>query len=130
MIADTSFIIDVIRGDKKAVEKVKELEDENEVLKLSSATVFELYTGVVRSDKPEEEKEKILNVIDSRHIVEADDIVMERAGRTHGRLIIDGNRKGAFDCIIASTAQVHEETILTRNKKDFDTIGDVRVTTY
>lgn len=130
MIVDTSFIIDLIRGDDAAIEKAKELEEENGVLKLSAATVFELYTGVARSDKPSDEKEKVLRTIGSKQVVEADHRTMEKGGRIHGNLINKGQRVGAFDCIIAATAQLQEEELLTGNEEDFERIPMLDIRTY
>lgn len=130
MILDTSFLIDLIQGDKKAEEKAEELENKFVSEKISSTTVFELYTGIIRSDKPPEEKKKVLNVLNSKEVIEADKNIMERAGKIHGNLINQGERVGSFDCMIAATAISLEEPLLTRNKKDFEKIDLVELESY
>lgn len=130
MILDTGFLIDLIQSDDRAMEKAEELEKSTEQLKISAATLFELYTGVVRSDKPEEEKEKVLEVIGSKPVVEGDASVMRRGGRIHGNLINKGERIEAFDCIIASAALNEGESVLTDNEKHFSKIDNLEVRTY
>ncbi|MFP4185691.1 MAG: PIN domain-containing protein [Thermoplasmata archaeon] len=130
MILDTCFIIDLIEGDEGAVQKAEELEKSNQSMTLSSATVFELFTGVTRCDKPEEEKEKILEVIESKRVVEADKNIMKKSGKLHGDLIEKGDRISAFDCMIGTTAVIEGEPILTRNKKEFDRIHGITVKQY
>ena len=56
MIQDTSFLIDVLRGDDDAETVLELLERENRPEKVSSIASLELYEGVQRSNKPEDEK--------------------------------------------------------------------------
>lgn len=130
MIVDTCFIIDLIEGDDGAVQKAEELESSNSTVTLSSATVFELFTGVARCDKPQKEKDKILEVIASKNVVEADKKIMEKAGRLHGKLISQGTRISAFDCIVGATSIIAEEPILTRNTKGFSRMSEITVKEY
>ena len=130
MILDTCFIIDLIEGDKAAVQRAKELERSNKTITLSSATVFELFTGVIRSNKPEKEKEKVLEIIESKSVIEADKKIMKKSGKLHGKMIKKGTRISAFDCIIGATAVIEEEPILTRNTKEFSRISEITVKEY
>jgi predicted nucleic acid-binding protein len=41
------------------MQKAEKLEEQNASLKVSSATIFELYTGIERSEKPERQKTKV-----------------------------------------------------------------------
>jgi predicted nucleic acid-binding protein len=42
MIADTSFIIDVMNGDHDAIQKAKLLQPENSPISVTSVSIFEL----------------------------------------------------------------------------------------
>lgn len=46
MILDTSFLVDLMRGDEAAVENAQELEENLVQQRLSPMTLFELYYGV------------------------------------------------------------------------------------
>lgn len=129
MILDTNFLIDLIQGDGDAMQKAEELEEQNVSLKVSSATIFELYTGIERSDKPERQKRKVREVIDSKKVVSNDKKISSKAGRIHGKLINRGERIQSFDTIIAATAIQEQEKILT-NDEDFGKINKVEVENY
>lgn len=130
MILDTDFLVNLIQGDKEAHRKAEELEEKDIQQKISTATVFELYNGVVRADKPEEEKQKVMKVVDSKQELDATSEIMKKAGKIHGKQINKGKRLPSFDTIIGATAIVHEETLLTRDKTDFQRIKGVNIQTY
>jgi predicted nucleic acid-binding protein len=119
VLLDTSFLIDLMNGDQGAVEKARELESEFVQQRLSSMTLFELYYGVTRSGQSESEREKVRNVLSSKPVHPADTAVMQKAGRLSGQLANDGTPVGDGDVIIAATAHVVDEPVLTRNITDF-----------
>jgi tRNA(fMet)-specific endonuclease VapC len=49
VLLDTSFLIDLMNGDEDAIEKARELETGLVQQRLSSMTLFELYSGIVRA---------------------------------------------------------------------------------
>jgi len=54
---------------------------------------------------------------------------MRKAGRLSGQLVNEGNTVDDGDVIIAATADVVDEPVLTRNLKDFERL-DVETETY
>ena len=90
MIEDTSFIIDVLHGDPDALQYLTLIENANRPEKVSSITVLELYEAVPQLAIPEQRQRKILDVLDTRHIVDADETVMRKAGKISGELIARG----------------------------------------
>ena len=64
MIADTSFIIDLMRGDKAALEKLSEIVDKGLGHHIASPTVMELAVGVSIADLPKKEREKVEEIIE------------------------------------------------------------------
>ncbi|MFC5133712.1 MULTISPECIES: type II toxin-antitoxin system VapC family toxin [Haloferacaceae] len=123
MLLDTSFLIDLMNGDEDAVEKARELETELVQQRLSSMTLFELYYGIARATESEAEREKVEAVLDSKPVHPADAAVMRKAGRIAGELQNEGTPVGDGDVIIAATAEVVEEAVLTRNVDDFERLG-------
>ncbi|QSG11940.1 PIN domain containing protein [Halapricum desulfuricans] len=130
MIQDTSFIIDLLRGDENAKRLLNIVEKEARPQKLSSVTVLELYEGVVRSQTPETKRERVLEILETKHVVNADHIVMRKAGKLSGELIDDGERIEREDCIIAATALLNDEPVITRNAKHFGRIDGLEVRSY
>ena len=130
MIIDTTFVLDVWDGDERAIDRLELLERERIQQRFSAVTVFELHHGVVRSNKPESEKRRVLDVLQSKPIVSANERIMAKAGRLHGETINSGRRIGQSDCIIAATAIICDEPVLTRNVDHFDRIDDVEIRSY
>ena len=129
MLLDTAFFIDLMTGDKDAVEKAREPEPDLVQQRLSTMTLFELYYGAARSNQSEAEREKIEHVLASKPVGPADTAVMRKAGRLSSELMDDGNAFRDGDVIIGATADVLEEPVLTRNVDDFERLG-VDVETY
>lgn len=91
--------------------------------------LFELYYGIARSDGPEEEQEKVKDVLSSKSFHPADATVTQKAGRRPGQLANEGNAVADGDVIIGATAELVDEPVLTRTIDDFDRL-DVDVETY
>lgn len=130
MIQDTSFIIDLLRGTDEAEALLTVLEKESRPQKVSSITVLELYEGIMQSSVPETKQAQILDVLDSKYVVNADHAIMRKAGKLSGELITRGERIEREDCIIASTALIEDEPVVTRNVKNFNRIDDLDVRSY
>ena len=129
MLLDTAFLIDLMSGDEGAVEMARELERDLVQQRLSAMTLFELYYGIARAADSAAEREKVERVLASKPIHPADTAVMRKAGRLAGELQNDGSPVGDGDVIIAATADVVEEPVLTRNVDDFERLG-VEIETY
>lgn len=129
VLLDTSFLIDLMDGDEGAVEKAREMEQDLIQQRISSMTVFELFYGIARATDSEAEREQVEQVITSKPIHPADSPVMQKAGHLAGELQNEGTPVGDGNVIIAATAQVVEEPILTCNVSDFERLG-VDVHTY
>ena len=123
MLLDTSFLIDLMDGDPTAVEKAEEIERNLIQQRLSSMTLFELYYGVSRSDRSEQERRQVESVLASKPVHPADTAVMRKAGAFSGRLANEGSPVDDGDVVIAATADVVGEPVLTRNVADFDRLG-------
>lgn len=130
MIQDTSFIVDLLRGDDEAVALLDILERERRPQKVSSVTVLELYEGVVRSQTPATQADRILDVLDTKHVVDADHAVMRKAGRLSGELITAGEQIEREDCVIAATALLDGEAVVSRNVDHFERIDGLDVRSY
>lgn len=130
MIVDTDVLIDLMRSDERATRAVGRLESERVPLHVSSVSLFELYHGVERVDNPADRRRRIEAVLGSKRAYPADDAVMKKAGRIDGRLAAEGRAIGMGDTIIAATALVHEESVLTRNVAHFERIDGVEIESY
>ena len=125
MIADTSFIIDVMKGKKESLKKLGEVEKNDIPLNTTSITFFELWSGIEQSNKPDKEKEKIRDVLEARVLYDFDRIAGELGGRIDGKLSKKGKKVEPQDSMISGIAIRENEKILTRNTKHFNLISKV-----
>ncbi len=130
MIFDTSFLIDLMEREEKAVDKLKELEKQGEPLFTTAPTIFELHSGIARSKRTDEEKQKIMKVLLDKVILHFNTESAEKAGFIDGSLIKEGKRIGTVDSMICGIALVKNEKILTRNVKDFSKVKGIKIEPY
>ncbi|RLI00556.1 hypothetical protein DRO31_08505 [Candidatus Bathyarchaeota archaeon] len=130
MIADTCFIVDIMRNNPEAIAKAQEIEKNNTPLLVTAPTVFELNIGLSLSSKPLEEKEKIHEVLDSLPFLPLDYIASIEAGRIYGDKRKQGEIIDSQDAMIAGIARSIGEKILTRNIKHFIGIEKIAIDSY
>ena len=129
MIFDTSFLIDLMNKDPSAVLKSNSLEKNNAPCFATSISIFELVQGIVKCQKPEHEKQKILEIFASLSILSFDQDSALVAGEIHGLLSKQGIPIDAEDSMIAGIAKRYTQPILTRDKH-FRRIKDITIETY
>lgn len=130
MILDTSFLIDLMKGELEAVKRLKYLEDNKIAQNVAAPTLYELNVGITLSDKPEKEKKRVIDALTSASILVLEAESAERAGEVQGKLIKEGKMLDPEDAMIAGIALVNDETILSRNKEHFSRVADLRIETY
>lgn len=130
MIADTSFLIDLMMNETGAVAKAREIEGKGSTISVCSPSVFELYVGVALSRKPEDEKARIIDLIGSLPQLPLDFESARAAGTIYGERIREGAKMDPEDAMIAGIAKVRNEHVVTRNAKHFSGIGGVKVEIY
>ena len=130
MIADTSFIIDIMAKDPAAIRKARALEDIGLSIVIGTPTVFELFAGVALSRKPEEEKSKIITTLLSISQLSMDSPSASAGGLIYGEKMRTGRTIDPEDAMIAGIAKVNTEKILTRNTKHFSDIEGVIIENY
>ena len=130
VIEDTSFIIDLLRDNPDARAALGRIERANRPEKVATITVLELYEAVPQLNVPDDRQRQILDVLDTRHTVAADETVMRAAGKISGTLAARGETIDREDYIIGATARLADEPVITRNSAHFDRIGGLEVDTY
>ena len=79
MIADTTFLIDLMRDDESAVEKETKLEEDGIPVYLTTVSVFELYVGLNLISKRLHESRKIGRVLGNLQILPLDFVSAKEA---------------------------------------------------
>ena len=130
MIEDTSFVIDLLHDVSDAVDYLEVVEKDNRPEKVASITVLELYEAVPQLDVPDDRQQQILDVLDTRHAIPADERIMRKVGKISGELRARGEEIDREDCIIGATALLSDEPVVTRNVDHFSRIDGLAVETY
>ena len=131
MLLDTSFLIDLLRGkDKKALERAKQLDDSLESKGVASITIMELWRGAMRSQRSDNEKKKINELLTSLFQYPFQENEAKKSGEIEAELMKQGAMIDLEDIMIAGVAKVHHEPILTRNVKPFSKIQGIHVESY
>ncbi len=130
MIADTSFLVDIMKSDKDAIRKADEIEKTGNTIAVTSISIFELFVGVNLSIKQEQERNKITRILNGLSIISFD----EDSAREAGRIFAQKRRNGLVidpeDSMIAGICSRRNEILITRNIKHFQDIENVRIESY
>ncbi|MFH0836948.1 MAG: PIN domain-containing protein [Candidatus Aenigmatarchaeota archaeon] len=130
MIVDTTFVIDIMRKDEKALFRLKQLVSRGEPQIITAPTLFELYSGIMQSNKPDVEKQKVLQMLSNLIIWHFDAESAKKSGEIDGGLCREGKKIDPIDSMIAGIAIAKGERLLTRNIKDFSKIVELDIETY
>lgn len=129
MILDTNFLIDLMRHDLNAVSKLEELNKKGIPQIVTTPTLFELWSGITQSRKPDEEKKKVKEILINQTILNLDKESAEEAGQIDGMLIKQGINIEVVDSLIAGIAKTNNKKVLTRNIKHFEKTG-IKIESY
>jgi predicted nucleic acid-binding protein len=123
-IVDSDILIDVARGEADAISCLLRLE-KTSALAISAVSQMELIVGC-RNKKELKDLEKFL---DRYQILKINGPISDRAVDllsqyflSHGLLIADG--------LIAATALVHNEALITKNQRDYRFIAGLTLLPY
>jgi predicted nucleic acid-binding protein len=131
MLADTTLLIDLLKGKKEAVELVKKHEQKG--IYTTEINVFELVRGAYRTKQEDihDNLVKILVLIARLTVLPVERKASLKAGEIAGKSMNQGKIIEDTDFLIAGTALAHGiQEIITENKKHFGKIPDVKVITY
>ena len=130
MIADSCFIIDLMRRDQSALKKLSRIKETRQLQYITSPTVMELAVGVELAALPKDEQKKVDEILAGFQIISLDTSSAWRAGIEIGRLRKSGKIVDPIDGQIAGIALQYDEVIVTRNTKHFQFIKDLKVESY
>ncbi len=123
MIADTGYLIDVLKEEERAIEKSSELAEETRTQNLCTPVIYEIMTGIeyTRSKK---ERVKFESMVGRFTVLPYDEKSACLSGEIHAELLREGQKRGTVDIQIASIALSNDETILT-NDSDYEIISEI-----
>jgi len=134
-MADTTYLIDLVNGDPKAVELARELDELYEEVGLSVISVEEYLRGIyyLYWDNKTLLKRKLAeawNDLRAFEILPITQRIAAKAAEIEVMLIKCGKMLSLADILIASTAISHELVLITRNVEHFERIPGLKVKVY
>ncbi len=127
ILLDTNVCIALINRRPPVVrDRARAARDRGEQLAISSISLFELWFGVSKSARPEENSERLADFISPLEIVPFDDEDAYRAGQIRARLERIGLPIGAYDYLIAAQAVQKSLLLVTANVGEFSRIEGLR----
>lgn len=129
MILDSTFLIDVLRGSESVAERIEELDSRGTPF-VSSVTVMELWEGIHLADASDDERTAVKGLLTEIDEIAFDRECAMRAGKINAELVADGERIDETDVMIAATALVNDQPVVTRNVDHFERIDGLNVATY
>ncbi|MFQ6013441.1 MAG: PIN domain-containing protein [Thermoplasmata archaeon] len=111
---ETTFLVDLRRGDPAAVAKARELEAAGETKCVTPPVAAELFLGAYRFGT--EHVVRTQSLLASLVWLDMDREACEEAGRMGAELLARGEAIGAADLFIAATSKRHGHRLLTRDR--------------
>ncbi len=130
MIADTSFLIDIMKSDKEAIKKAEEIEKNGNTIAVTSISIFELFVGVTLSIKQDQERNKINRILKGLPMISFDEDSAIEAGKIFAQKRKNGAKIEPEDSMIAGICLRRNEILITRNIKHFNDIEGLRIENY
>ena len=125
-LLDTNMCIYIIKKKPESVIKIFSKLKPGDVA-ISSITVSELFYGVAKSSKPNENTIALQEFLQPLAVIDftaADSIIY---GRVRTELEAKGQVIGAMDLLIASVANSRELILVTNNEKEFSRIKNLKL---
>jgi tRNA(fMet)-specific endonuclease VapC len=113
---DTDFMVAYLRKDPEAKSKLEKLESSKEPLYTTTINAYELYKGAFRASNPDAELLKVDTLLDAFFILALD----RDSARSAASLQDRSKPIGESDLLIGSIALANKQTLITRNRKDFE----------
>ena len=124
ILLDTDICIEILRGNKKVIQKLKQESDD---ISISFMSVAELYYGAEKSDYSDDNTMLIESFLLSLTIINSDLEILKRFGQLKGTLYKSNKLLSDADLFIAATTLVRCNKLVTGNTKHFSRIDDLMV---
>jgi len=122
---DSDVLINFLRDEPSAINQITQLIKNSEDLSTTSVNAFELLKGV--SNVSRHKEEKIRTFLSRFNILNFDFESSKKAAKIFSNLKESGNSLDLADIMIASIAITNNQPLLTKNKKHFERIEELRL---
>jgi tRNA(fMet)-specific endonuclease VapC len=124
-LLDTDWIIQYFHGHPEVIRRVDELRGEG--VGLAVVSLAEVYEGVYYSRYPQETERQLIEFLRGFPVLNIDLETCKLFGRERGRLRAARQMIGDFDLLIGAIALQHQMTLLSNNRRHFETIEGLQL---
>jgi predicted nucleic acid-binding protein len=124
---DSTFLIDLLKGNPSATAKMKEIESLGEQATIAAPALTEILTGAHFKGGPV--LTDTLDLVSRLEVLEVDAQVASEAGRLGGELLRRGESLPTTDLLIAAASRLRQQVLVTRDS-DFRRIPGLAVEGY
>jgi tRNA(fMet)-specific endonuclease VapC len=125
-LLDTDWVVDILNEQENAIHTAVEIASAG--LAISIITYGELYEGAAFAHDPAPALSGLRSFLKGKAILPLTQPIMERFAKIRGSLPRAVRQQiGDLDILIAATCLEHNLTLLTRNRKDFQQIPNLKL---
>lgn len=127
-LLDTNAVVALLRNKPAGVrERYREAEGSGDYLAVSSVTLFELWYGVAKSARVQDNTERLRVLLSGDlDLLDFDDQDARTAGQVRVALEKRGMPIGAYDLLIAGQALRRSLTVVTANTSEFSRVTGLK----
>ncbi len=129
-VLDTSYVIDVLQGEEDAVTIFDFLRQGSAPLGITPYTHYELYAGIGRSTRSDEERQRVEGFLEGLTFFPFEPEAARQAGLLDAELAADGQSVSLVDLMIGGIALHHGQSVVTRDADGFEPIPGLEVLSY
>jgi len=129
-LLDTTILIDIVKNNSKAIEKYKEIINNNQDIWIAAPTITEMILGLSSIHVKKDEEAKIIDTINKCHTLDITKEIALKAGYIEKSLKEKGDSMGIIDALISATALLNNKKIITKNIRHFEKVPELRVEDY
>jgi len=122
---DTDIIISVLRGDKELKKKVESIRTQDVIF--TTITLCELFQGAYKAKDTVKALDLVYEILRNYKLLSLDTKSAEIFGMDFNKLEKEGKKTQDFDLLIAGIAKANNLILVTRNKRHFENIPDLRL---
>ena len=130
MILDASFLVDLARADPGARAFAEAAEAGSEAMRIPAPALAKFWEAIERARRPPRELAALQALLVGSASVAFDASHAIGAARILAASAAEGWGLDPFDAMVAAVALAEDESLVTRNVRDFERVPDLRLRTY
>lgn len=127
VVLDTDLLIGLLRSNEEAINKIKEIEQQNINISTTTITSYELFKGAYISSSSSKNLLQISKLLSNIRIFDFDLEASNISAKIYSHLKKRGSFTSTMDQMIAAIVISNDKTLVTRNIKHYKEIPNLRL---